>query len=230
MELRQYWAIIRRRWWIPVLSVMLAAALTLVTQRPWQPQPGGLHHIAELQRGRAAAAARRRRGKLLHGAGLRVSDRRPGRGGAGQRVRRGRQPALAGQGITVPPGALQGSTQAGKLHRIMTVWHHLGRPRAAGRHRRRRGRDHRAAGRRLHAPPVRPKRRGLPGQPGRRGARSAPACANGWTCRCACCWPWRPASPWPSWWTTWTTASAAARMWSRWGCGSWGRSRSRSDR
>jgi capsular polysaccharide biosynthesis protein len=35
---------------------------------------------------------------------------------------------LQAQGITVPPGALQGSTQAGKLHRIMTVGITWGNP------------------------------------------------------------------------------------------------------
>ena len=39
MELRHYWAIIRRWWWIPLLTVLLTAALTLATQRPWQPRP-----------------------------------------------------------------------------------------------------------------------------------------------------------------------------------------------
>ena len=38
MELRQYWAVIRRWWWIPVLTVLLVAAFTLVTARPWQPK------------------------------------------------------------------------------------------------------------------------------------------------------------------------------------------------
>src|SRR5512136_1558245 len=38
MELREYWHIVRRRWWLPVGLAVLVGALTLVTQRPWQPR------------------------------------------------------------------------------------------------------------------------------------------------------------------------------------------------
>ncbi len=69
MELRQYWAVIRRWWWIPVLTVVLVAVLTLVTQRALADQPAGLRDIPELQRRRATRESGRRRRELLHRAG-----------------------------------------------------------------------------------------------------------------------------------------------------------------
>jgi uncharacterized protein involved in exopolysaccharide biosynthesis len=34
MELREYWRIIRRRWWLPVALVVIVALAWLVTQKP----------------------------------------------------------------------------------------------------------------------------------------------------------------------------------------------------
>ncbi len=121
MELRQYWAVIRRRWWIPVLLVILVALLTLVTQRPWQPRPKQYTTALSFSVG--------------------VRPQQPGDGEENYytalaseyliddlaEVVRGSEFAaavsrrLASEGISVPAGALQGSTQAGKLHRIMNV-------------------------------------------------------------------------------------------------------------
>lgn len=39
MELRDYWVILKRRWWIPVLLTLLVGLLSLVQLRPWEPQP-----------------------------------------------------------------------------------------------------------------------------------------------------------------------------------------------
>ena len=41
MELRAYWAVVMRRWWLPVGLALLVAAITLIVQRPWQPRPVG---------------------------------------------------------------------------------------------------------------------------------------------------------------------------------------------
>ena len=41
MELREYWSILRRRWWIPVLLGLLVAVLSLLQMRPW-PDSGPL--------------------------------------------------------------------------------------------------------------------------------------------------------------------------------------------
>jgi hypothetical protein len=39
MELREYWQILKRRWWIPVVLAGLVALLSLWQLRPWQAPP-----------------------------------------------------------------------------------------------------------------------------------------------------------------------------------------------
>ncbi len=128
MELRQYWAIIRRWWWIPVLTVLLTAALTLLTQRPWQPRPAAYTTSLSFSVGvqpQDPASGEEAYYTALASEYL-IDDL--------AEVVRGSEFAAAVsqrlqvQGITVPPGALQGSTQAGKLHRIMTVGITWGNP------------------------------------------------------------------------------------------------------
>lgn len=128
MELRQYWAVIRRRWWIPASLVVAVVAITLISQRPWQTRPPTYATSLSFSVG--------------------VQPQQPGDGEENYytalaseyliddlaEVVRGSEFAtavsqrLAGQGIVVPPGALQGSTQAGKLHRILTVTINGGNP------------------------------------------------------------------------------------------------------
>ncbi len=123
MELRQYFAIVRRRWWLPValMAVVLVASLFLRPSRAPQyyvsmrfsmgiaPEPQRpntynydryytyltseylVDDFSEVVKSAAFAQA--------------VSDR----------LAQGANP------IQVPAGAIQGSTQAGKLHRILSV-------------------------------------------------------------------------------------------------------------
>jgi capsular polysaccharide biosynthesis protein len=128
MELRQYWAIIRRWWWIPVLTVLLAAVLTLATQRPWQAQPAA--YTTSLSFSVGVQPQNPADGEEAYYTALAseylIDDL--------AEVVRGSEFAaavsqrLGDQGITVPPGALQGSTQAGKLHRILNVGITWGNP------------------------------------------------------------------------------------------------------
>ena len=39
MELREYWHIIRRRWWLPLALAAIVALAWLATNKPWQPRP-----------------------------------------------------------------------------------------------------------------------------------------------------------------------------------------------
>ena len=128
MELRQYWTIIRRWWWIPVLTVLLTAALTLLTQRPWQGRPAAYTTSLSFSVGvqpQEPASGEEAYYTALASEYL-IDDL--------AEVVRGSEFAAAvsrrlqDQGITVAPGALQGSTQAGKLHRIMTVGITWGNP------------------------------------------------------------------------------------------------------
>ena len=56
MELRAYWRIIRRRWWLPVGLALAVFALTLVMNRPWQARPPSYQRDDALQRRRSAGA------------------------------------------------------------------------------------------------------------------------------------------------------------------------------
>lgn len=121
MELRHYWAIIRRWWWIPVLTVLLTAVLSLATQRPWEARP--VAYTTSLSFSVGVQPQNPADGEESYYTALAseylIDDL--------AEVVRGSEFATAvsqrlqAQGITVPPGALQGSTQPGKLHRILTV-------------------------------------------------------------------------------------------------------------
>lgn len=121
MELRQYWAVIRRWWWIPALTVLLVGVFSLVTARPWQPKAPAYTTSLGFSVGlkpQNAADGEENYYTALASEYL-IDDL--------AEVVRGSEFAAAvsqrlqTQGITVPTGALQGSTQAGKLHRILTV-------------------------------------------------------------------------------------------------------------
>ena len=130
MELRAYVAVLRRRWWLPVLLVGLTLALTLLDQRPWQPRPPayalGLSFSVGVQP-QAEAGEYNYDGYYSALASEYLiddfSEIVKGSAFAAEVSRR-----LADQGITVAPGSIQGSTQAGKLHRILTITLYGGDP------------------------------------------------------------------------------------------------------
>lgn len=39
MELREYWVLLRRRWWLPVVLTLLVAGVSALQLRPWQSPP-----------------------------------------------------------------------------------------------------------------------------------------------------------------------------------------------
>ena len=43
MEVLAYWQIIRRRWWIPILLVLLVGLFSALQLRPWQSPPPSYH-------------------------------------------------------------------------------------------------------------------------------------------------------------------------------------------
>lgn len=123
MELRAYWRILARRWWLPVGLALLVAALTLVSQRPWQPRPVS---YSAAMRFNVGIAPERIPGVYTYDRYYTMltseylvddlSEIVRSQVFAGEVSRR-----LAAQGITVPAGAIGASTQPGKLHRILTV-------------------------------------------------------------------------------------------------------------
>ena len=131
MELRTYIDILRRRWWIPTAVVLLTLAVTLVAQRPWQPRPPGYTLGMSFSLGMRPQTTTDDQytydGYYTALASEYLID-------DFSEIVRGSEFAaavsqrLVDKGITVAPGAIQGSTQAGKLHRILQVTLYGGDP------------------------------------------------------------------------------------------------------
>ena len=123
MELRTYFRILKRWWWIPTALFVLTLLFTLFTQKPWRPRPPtyvvGMsfsvgvrpQHLPDdyTYDGYYTALSSEYLvddfSELVKGSefAAAVSQR------------------LADEGIVVAPGQIQGLTQTGKLHRILTV-------------------------------------------------------------------------------------------------------------
>jgi capsular polysaccharide biosynthesis protein len=123
MELREYWKIIARRWWLPVGLAVLVAAITLAVQRPWQPRPGSFNASMRFTVGvkpeRIPGVYTYDRYYTMLTSEYLVDDL--GEIVRSQAFANAVSERLASQGLTVPAGAIGASTQPGKLHRIMTV-------------------------------------------------------------------------------------------------------------
>jgi capsular polysaccharide biosynthesis protein len=125
MELREYWSILARRWWIPVLLGLLVGVISLLQLRPWQAPPPSYTASLRMLVGVMPASAADvttyydpRYYAWLTSEYL-VDD-------FTEVVRselfaRNVSSRLADQNITVPPGAIQGSAATGKQHRIITL-------------------------------------------------------------------------------------------------------------
>jgi capsular polysaccharide biosynthesis protein len=128
MELREYWSIIWRRWWVPVGLAAVVALAWLAMQRPWEPQPAvytaSLSFSVGIQPEEASDGEENYYTALT--SEYLIDDI--------AEVVRGSEFAaavsqrLAAQGIVVPAGAIQGSTQTGELHRILHVSTTWGNP------------------------------------------------------------------------------------------------------
>ena len=111
-----------------MLTVLLTAAVTLFTQRPWQGRPAAYTTSLSFSVGvqpQDPASGEEAYYTALASEYL-IDDL--------AEVVRGSEFAAAvsrrlqAEGITVPPGALQGATQPGKLHRILSVGITWGNP------------------------------------------------------------------------------------------------------
>lgn len=123
MELRTYWKIIVRRWWLPVGLALLVAALTLAIQKPWLPRPvsysAAMRFNVGIQPERIPGVYTYDRYYTMLTSEYLVDDLGEivrSQAFATEVTRR-----LADQGIVIPAGAIGASTQPGKLHRILTV-------------------------------------------------------------------------------------------------------------
>ena len=125
MELREYWTILRRRWWIPVVLGLLVGAISLLQLRPWQARPPTYAASLRMLVGVLPAAAEDvttyydpRYYAWLTSEYL-VDD-------FTEVVRselfaRNVSSRLSAEDIQVPPGVIQGSAATGKQHRIITL-------------------------------------------------------------------------------------------------------------
>ncbi len=123
MELRAYWRIVRRRWWLPVGLTVAVLVFTFAASRPWQPRPAVYSAAMRFNVGvrpeRIPGVYTFDRYYTMMASEYLVDD-------LGEVVRSSVfadavSRRLADQGIVVPAGAIGASTQPGKLHRIFTV-------------------------------------------------------------------------------------------------------------
>ncbi|MEZ4734245.1 MAG: hypothetical protein R3E79_44700 [Caldilineaceae bacterium] len=124
MELYEYWQILRRRWWLPFLLTLAVALISLVQLRPWQtPPPLYTATLRMLVGVRPAADANVTTYDPTYFAWQTseylVDD-------FTEVVRsdlfaRNVSQRLADQGIPIPPGLIQGSSNTGRQHRILTL-------------------------------------------------------------------------------------------------------------
>jgi capsular polysaccharide biosynthesis protein len=123
MELREYWRIIRRRWWLPVGLAIAVGLLTVVMQRPWQPRPPSYNATMRFNVGvqpqRLTDVYTYDRYYTMLTSEYLVDDM--GEIVRSQRFAEAVSRRLADQGIRVPAAAIGASTQPGKLHRILSV-------------------------------------------------------------------------------------------------------------
>ncbi len=124
MELRQYWEILRKRWWIPVVLVALVGFFSVIQLQPRQHQPPQYTASMRMLVGVMPAAeadttAYDPRYYAWLASEYLVDD-------FTEVVRSDLfaqhvSERLADSDITVPAGAIQGSAATGKQHRIITL-------------------------------------------------------------------------------------------------------------
>jgi capsular polysaccharide biosynthesis protein len=124
MELREYWTILRRRWWLPVMLAALVGLLSLLQMQPWQPKPP------------VYSASMRMLVGVLPATGQDVTAYDPRYYAwltseylvddftevvRSQLFAENVSKRLDEQNVSVPAGVIQGSAATGKLHRIITL-------------------------------------------------------------------------------------------------------------
>lgn len=124
MELREYWQILARRWWIPVLLTVLVALLSAWQLRPWQSPPPTYTTSFRLLIG------------VLPLVDADVADYDPRYYAwltseylvddftevvRSQLFAQGINRRLADQGIEIPAGLISGSANTGRQHRIIQL-------------------------------------------------------------------------------------------------------------
>ena len=124
MELRDYWTILRRRWWLPILLALLVGAISAGQLRPWQAAPptynASLQLLVSVLPPENADAttydpyyfAALTSEYLVDDLSELVR---------GELFARAVSQRLAAQGIDIPAGAISGSSFTGDLHRFVNL-------------------------------------------------------------------------------------------------------------
>ncbi len=130
MELRTYFRILKRWWWIPTGLLLLTLLFSLITLRPWQPQPPtyvmGMSFSVGVKPQQLPDQFTYDGYYTALSSEYLIDDF--------SEIVKGSEFAaavsqrLADEGIQVAPGQIQGSTQTGKLHRILNVTIYDGDP------------------------------------------------------------------------------------------------------
>ena len=124
MELRAYWQIYRRRWWLPVVLTVAVALISLLQLQPWQTPPPTYSASLRLLVSVLPAAAADTTSYDPHYYAWQTSEYLVDDFTEVVRSTLFAQQVsqrLAEQGITIPAGAIQGSSATGKLHRILSL-------------------------------------------------------------------------------------------------------------
>lgn len=124
MELRDYWRIVRRRWWIPVVLTLLVAGISAAQLRPWQSPPPSYSAslrllVSVLPANRADASLYDPRYYAWLTSEYLVDDFTEVVGT--ELFAQGVNQRLAAQGIVIPTGLIQGSAATGKQHRLIRL-------------------------------------------------------------------------------------------------------------
>lgn len=124
MELRAYWEILRRRWWLPLLMMVAVAAISAVQLRPWETRPPSYTAsmrllVGVLPASDAPVTAYDPRYYAWLTSEYLVDD-------FTEVVRsnlfaQGVSARLADHAIELPPGVILGSAATGQQHRILTL-------------------------------------------------------------------------------------------------------------
>lgn len=131
MELRDYWRIVRRRWWIPVALTLLVAGISAAQLRPWRSPPPSYSAslrllVSVLPATQADASLYDPRYYTWLTSEYLVDDFTEVVGSElfAQAINR----RLAVQGIAIHPGLIQGSAVTGKQHRLIRLSFSWGDP------------------------------------------------------------------------------------------------------
>ena len=129
MELRDYWRIVRRRWWIPVALTLLVAGISAAQLRPWQSPPPSYSAslrllVSVLPANQTDASLYDPRYYAWLTSEYLVDDFTEVVGS--ELFAQGVNQRLIAQGVVIPTGLIRGSAATGKQHRLIRLtftWH-----------------------------------------------------------------------------------------------------------